>query len=176
MNIIYLECKLLGITKCGFDFIGMSGCRRCPLLPPLFYSNDCGGQFYSNEEQFPSATKCCNKYFFVVISPNLIPFFLNFSKITIYSLISLFSVHSVYWVMFICLILFFVSTTYKKYFFYTTMSDGTLHFVSLRWTQGFATFSNAYEFEHVAKCEKLQCSSKHSRKLCERCRHLCTSI
>jgi hypothetical protein len=25
-------------------------------------------------------------------------------------------------------------------------------------------FSNAYEFEHVAKCGKLQCSSKHSRK------------
>jgi hypothetical protein len=24
MNIIYLECKLLDITKCGFDFIGMS--------------------------------------------------------------------------------------------------------------------------------------------------------
>jgi hypothetical protein len=38
-------------------------------------------------------------------------FFLNFSKIIIYSLISLFSVHSVCWVMFICLILFFVSTT-----------------------------------------------------------------
>jgi hypothetical protein len=50
MNIIYLECKLLDITKCGFDFIGKSGCRRCPLLPPLFYSNDYGGQFYSNEE------------------------------------------------------------------------------------------------------------------------------
>jgi hypothetical protein len=47
---IYLECKLLDITKCGFDFIGVSGCRRRPLLPPLFYSNDCGGQFYSNEE------------------------------------------------------------------------------------------------------------------------------
>jgi hypothetical protein len=43
MNIIYLECKLLDITKCGFDFIGMSGCRRCPMLPPLFYLNDCGG-------------------------------------------------------------------------------------------------------------------------------------
>jgi hypothetical protein len=40
-------------------------------------------------------------------------FFLNFSKITIYSLISLFSVHSICWVMFICLILFFLSTTYK---------------------------------------------------------------
>jgi hypothetical protein len=24
MNIIYIECKLLDITKCGFDFIGMS--------------------------------------------------------------------------------------------------------------------------------------------------------
>jgi hypothetical protein len=24
MNIIYLECKLLDITKCGFDFIMMS--------------------------------------------------------------------------------------------------------------------------------------------------------
>jgi hypothetical protein len=24
MNIIYLECKLLDITKCRFDFIGMS--------------------------------------------------------------------------------------------------------------------------------------------------------
>jgi hypothetical protein len=50
MNIIYLECKLLDITKHEFDFIGKSGCQRCPLLPPLFYSNDCGGQFYSNEE------------------------------------------------------------------------------------------------------------------------------
>jgi hypothetical protein len=40
----------------------------------------------------------------------------------------------------------------------------------------FVKFSNAYEFEHVAKCGKLQCSSKHSRKLCERCRHLYTSI
>jgi hypothetical protein len=39
--------------------------------------------------------------------------FCFFSKITIYSLISLFSVHSVCWVMFIWLILFFVSTTYK---------------------------------------------------------------
>jgi hypothetical protein len=28
MNIIYLECKLLDITKCGFDFIEISGCRR----------------------------------------------------------------------------------------------------------------------------------------------------
>jgi hypothetical protein len=102
MNIVYLDYKLLDITKRGFDFIEMSvfsqflidnicfvtfvsqiegcgglichqrglgcplGCqnhrsghsgsgggRRCPLLPPLFYSNDCGGQFYSNEEQFP---------------------------------------------------------------------------------------------------------------------------
>jgi hypothetical protein len=44
MNIIYLECKLLGITKCGFDHIGMSGCRRrqaaggsalCFLLCPI---------------------------------------------------------------------------------------------------------------------------------------------
>jgi hypothetical protein len=42
MNIIYLECKLLDITKCGFDFIGKSGCQRCPLLPLLFYSNVCG--------------------------------------------------------------------------------------------------------------------------------------
>jgi hypothetical protein len=39
---------------------------------------------------------------------------------------------------------------------YTTISDGTLHFVSLKWTQGFVMFSNAYEFEHVAKCGKLQ--------------------
>jgi hypothetical protein len=46
--------------------------------------------------------------------------------------------------------------------FYTIISDGTLHFVSLRWTQGFVTFSGAYEFEHAAKCGKLQCSSKHS--------------
>jgi hypothetical protein len=45
-----LECKLWNITKREFDFIGKSGCRRCPLLPLLFYSNDCGGQFYSNEE------------------------------------------------------------------------------------------------------------------------------
>jgi hypothetical protein len=28
----------------------------------------------------------------------------------------------------------------------------------------------------VAKCRKLQCSRKYSRKLCERCRHLYTSI
>jgi hypothetical protein len=38
--------------------------------------------------------------------------------------------------------------------FYTTISDGTLHFVSLRWTKGFVKFSNAFEFEHVAKCGK----------------------
>jgi hypothetical protein len=43
---------------------------------------------------FKYATKGCNKYFFVVFSPNLILFF-YFLKITIYSLISLFSVHSV---------------------------------------------------------------------------------
>jgi hypothetical protein len=61
MNIIYLECKLLDITKCGFDFIGMSGCRRCPLLPSLFYSNNCGGQFYSNEEKFPFLLLICNQ-------------------------------------------------------------------------------------------------------------------
>jgi hypothetical protein len=61
MNIIYLECKLLDITKRGFDFIGMLGCRRCPLLPPLFYSNDCGGQFYSNEEQFSFLLLICNQ-------------------------------------------------------------------------------------------------------------------
>jgi hypothetical protein len=34
-----------------------------------------------------------------------------------------------------------------------------LHVVSLGWTQGFVKFSNSYEFEHVAKCGKLQCSS-----------------
>jgi hypothetical protein len=39
--------------------------------------------------------------------------------------------------------------------FYTTISDETLHFIRLRWTQGFVKFSNAYEFEHVAKCGKL---------------------
>jgi hypothetical protein len=43
--------------------------------------------------------------------------------------------------------------------FYTTISDETLHFVRLMWTQDFVKFSNAYEFEHVTKCEKLQCSS-----------------
>jgi hypothetical protein len=51
--------------------------------------------------------------------------------------------------------------------FYTTISDGTLHFVSLRWTQGFVKFSNAYEFKHVAKCGKLQCASKHSKTMWE---------
>jgi hypothetical protein len=35
---------------------------------------------------------------------------------------------------------FFVCTTYKKYLFYTTSSDETLHFVSLRLTQGFVKF------------------------------------
>jgi hypothetical protein len=60
MSIIYLEFKLLDIKKCGFDFIGKLGCRRCPLLP-LFYSNDCGGQFYSNEEQFPFLLLICNQ-------------------------------------------------------------------------------------------------------------------
>jgi hypothetical protein len=66
MNIIYHECKLLGITKRGFNFL--SGCRdvggggrRCPLLPPLLYSNDRGGQFYSNEEQFPFLPLICNQ-------------------------------------------------------------------------------------------------------------------
>jgi hypothetical protein len=38
--------------------------------------------------------------------------------------------------------------------FYTNISDGTLHFVTLRWTQGFVMFSNAYEFENVAKVWK----------------------
>jgi hypothetical protein len=32
-----------------------------PLLPPLFYSNDCGGQFYSNEEQFSFLGLICNQ-------------------------------------------------------------------------------------------------------------------
>jgi hypothetical protein len=36
MNIIYLECKLLDITKCGLDFFGMSaaagGSALCFLL------------------------------------------------------------------------------------------------------------------------------------------------
>jgi hypothetical protein len=65
MNIIYLECKLLDIPKREFDFIGMLGCRRrraaVPLPPPLFYSNDCGGQFYSNEKQFPFLLLICNQ-------------------------------------------------------------------------------------------------------------------
>jgi hypothetical protein len=43
--------------------------------------------------------------------------------------------------------------------FYTTISDETLHFTSLRWAQDFVKFWNAYEFEHDAKCGKLQCSS-----------------
>jgi hypothetical protein len=30
---------------------GGGGGRRCPLLAPLFFSSDCGGQFYRNEEQ-----------------------------------------------------------------------------------------------------------------------------
>jgi hypothetical protein len=32
-------------------------------------------------------------------------------------------------------------------------------FRKLSWTQGFIMFSNAYEFGHVTKCGKLQCSS-----------------
>jgi hypothetical protein len=51
-------------------------------------------------------------YFSVVISPNLI-FYLKFSKIIVFSLFSLFSVYFVSWTMFICLILFYVSTSYK---------------------------------------------------------------
>ena len=164
MNIIYLECKLLDITKRGFDFIKMSvfnqflidniwfvtfvsqiegcgclicrrrglgcplGCqnrrsghggggsgRRCPLLPPLFYwrmKNSLSVSRRRRHFSFYSAIKFCNMYFSVVISPNLI-FFLQFSKITVFSLFSLFSVYSVSWTMFICLILFYVSTTYK---------------------------------------------------------------
>jgi hypothetical protein len=61
---------------------------------------------------FWSAIKCCNMYFSIVVSPNLI-IFLQFSKITVFSLFLLFSVYSVCWTMFICLILFYVSTTYK---------------------------------------------------------------
>jgi hypothetical protein len=58
---------------------------------------DRGAQFYWNEEQFKFLlliyNQICNMYFSIVITPNM--FFLNFSKITIFSLISLFSVHSV---------------------------------------------------------------------------------
>jgi hypothetical protein len=65
MNIIYLECKLLDITKRGFDFIGMSGCQRrraaLPSASSLFYSDDYGGQFYSNEEQFQFLVLICNQ-------------------------------------------------------------------------------------------------------------------
>jgi hypothetical protein len=49
-------------------------------------------------------------YFSIVISPIWL-FFLQFFKITVFSLFSLFSVYSVSWTMFICHILFYVSTT-----------------------------------------------------------------
>jgi hypothetical protein len=65
MNIIYLECKLLDITKHGFDFIGMSGRRRrraaVPSASSFVLSNDRGGPFYSNEEQFPFLLLICNQ-------------------------------------------------------------------------------------------------------------------
>jgi hypothetical protein len=61
---------------------------------------------------FNPESNFCNMYFSVVISPNLI-FFLQFSKFAVFSLFSLFSVYYVSWTMFICLILFYVSTSYK---------------------------------------------------------------
>jgi hypothetical protein len=41
--------------------------------------------------------------------------------------------------------------------FHTSCNE-TLHFHKLKVNKGFVKFSNAYEFEHVAKCGKLQCS------------------
>jgi hypothetical protein len=101
MNIIYLDCKLLDITKRGFDFIGMSSAVGGGALFFLLCSIQMtvGGQFYSNEEQFPFLLLICNQMlqqvFLRFFSPNLILCFLIFSKITIYSLISLLSVHSI---------------------------------------------------------------------------------
>jgi hypothetical protein len=55
--------------------------------------------------------------FVTCISPSYLVkiwlFFLQFSKITMFPLFSLSRVYSVSWTMFICLILFYVSTTYK---------------------------------------------------------------
>jgi hypothetical protein len=63
MNIIYIECKLLDITKRGFDFIGMSaaagGSALCFLLCSIQMT--VGGQFYSNEQQFQFLLLICNQ-------------------------------------------------------------------------------------------------------------------
>jgi hypothetical protein len=62
MIIIYLECKLLDITKRGFDFIGMSAAVGGSALGFLLCSIQMtvgGGPFYSNEEQFPFLLLIC---------------------------------------------------------------------------------------------------------------------
>jgi hypothetical protein len=158
MNIIYLECKLLDITKHKFDFIGISVFSRF-LIDNIWFVTfvsqieGCGGlichrgglgrhhgcqtaavasggalcfllcsigewrTFYVSRvadgiSLFSPQSNFCNMYFSVVNSPNLI-IFLQFSKITVSSLFSSFSVYLVSWTMFICLILFYVSTLYK---------------------------------------------------------------
>jgi hypothetical protein len=74
MNIIYLECKLLDITKRRFDFIGMSaaacGGALCFLPCSIQMTVGASSIQMKNNSHFSleSATKCCNKYFFVVFS------------------------------------------------------------------------------------------------------------
>jgi hypothetical protein len=100
-----LECQ-----NCQSGHDGDSGGRRCPLLPPLFYlrmKNSLSVPRSDGISLFNPQSNLCNIYFSVVISRNLISP-LQFSKITVFSLFSLFS-----WTMFICLILFYVSTSYK---------------------------------------------------------------
>jgi hypothetical protein len=52
---------LLGVKTADAGMTALAGERQCPLLLPFFYSNDCGGQFYSNEEQFPCLLLICNQ-------------------------------------------------------------------------------------------------------------------
>jgi hypothetical protein len=54
---------LLGVktADAGTAVAAAGGGQRCPLLPPLFYSCDCGGQFYSNEKQFSFLLLICNQ-------------------------------------------------------------------------------------------------------------------
>jgi hypothetical protein len=162
MNIIYLECKLLYITKHRFDFIEMSvlisfwwiifdlshlwvkskvavvsfaadeawdallgvkiaeagttaagGGALCFLLCSIGeWRTVYPSRVADDISLFNPWSNFCNMYFSVVISPNLI-FSLQFSKITVFSLFPCFCVYSVSWTIFICLIFFYVSTSYK---------------------------------------------------------------
>jgi hypothetical protein len=52
---------LLGVKTTEAGTAATGGGRRCALLSPLCYSNNCAGQFYSNEEQFSFLLLICNQ-------------------------------------------------------------------------------------------------------------------